>query len=184
MVSGLQVAGCVADMEAEKGYNQKKRCCAAHMRADAVMKRDTGNKLFRYCFQCGKLESLSRFDGAHRSCRDRLVKRKERQAALKPAGPPNNLMLAIEEHGVVFVDNDEPDIGVAGEVVGAHTDAQATQLAKLLEQELDTVTAGVAAWHQARLDLLKQQFDGLHSAMRQLQAGILHMQILQQSCPY
>jgi len=33
------------------------------MQADAVMKRESGSKLFRYCFQCGKLESLNRSIG-------------------------------------------------------------------------------------------------------------------------
>jgi hypothetical protein len=189
----------------------------------------------------------------------------------------DQLMLAIEEQGVVFVDSDEPDAGRAGEGVSAHDDKQAAQLAKLLEQELaaallqypqatagqsaaghatddvhqmkpeqhplqqmrcnmlgqacpeycsvgtcgcdeparfmlqtleqysnlpnpsvgparvaavpvdatmalDNVVVGVPAWHWARLDLLKQQFHQLHSTLKQLQAGVMHMKVLQQSC--
>lgn len=51
------------------------------MKAEAVLRRgDPGKQLFRFCFQCAKLEQLSRFDANKRSCRIRLQARKEREA--------------------------------------------------------------------------------------------------------
>eukprot|EP00775_Hariotina_reticulata_P005803 gene5803-6043_t len=53
----------------------KRNCCTEHIRADAIQKKGHEG-YWRFCFQCGKLEPLSEFDGTKRSCRARLQKRK------------------------------------------------------------------------------------------------------------
>ncbi|WIA19331.1 hypothetical protein OEZ85_003963 [Tetradesmus obliquus] len=74
-----QVEGCSTDLLQEgKAYCVKRRLCNAHMRADQVTCRDREG-LWRFCFQCGKLEPLSRFEGNKRSCKLRLAQRKQRE---------------------------------------------------------------------------------------------------------
>ncbi|KAF8058887.1 P4H3 [Scenedesmus sp. PABB004] len=74
-----QVEGCASDLTAEgKAYCMKRRLCNEHMRADAVAVRDRQGQ-WRFCFQCGKLEPLARFEGLKRSCRVRLAQRKQRE---------------------------------------------------------------------------------------------------------
>eukprot|EP00775_Hariotina_reticulata_P005158 gene5158-5396_t len=52
----------------------KQRLCHEHIRADAVQRVGyPDNQLWRYCFQCGKLELLSSFDGDKRHLLDHLL---------------------------------------------------------------------------------------------------------------
>lgn len=61
------MVGCTADLKAEgKMYNLKKHLCHKHMHASAVRCVGYGDKLCRFCFQCGKLEPLARFAGEKR----------------------------------------------------------------------------------------------------------------------
>lgn len=87
-----KVRGCQAEMLSEKRYCQKKKVCSEHMQADDVYK--TGDSVpWRFCFQCGKLQVLTAFDGAQRSCRARLQLRRKpkRSGSANSAGPLREL---------------------------------------------------------------------------------------------
>jgi hypothetical protein len=62
-----QVLGCSAALDpAGKQYCYKKRTCAACMQANAVLLSDRSCTAYRFCQQCGKFESIEKFDGSKR----------------------------------------------------------------------------------------------------------------------
>lgn len=60
-----QVKGCCKDLTRAKGYCRRKHLCAEHMQAESVLLLGSATPL-RYCFQCGKLEETTKFDGNKR----------------------------------------------------------------------------------------------------------------------
>lgn len=60
-----------------------------------------GNQWARYCFQCAKIEPLACFDGAKRSCRQALNKRKARPGPSSRGGNNTNTPAAAVHPGAV-----------------------------------------------------------------------------------
>ncbi|KAF8073174.1 SPL4 [Scenedesmus sp. PABB004] len=78
-----QAAGCGADLAAsDKPYCRKRRLCPAHLAADSLCIAGSDER-WRFCQQCGKLQALSCFDGAKRSCRASLLKKRANSEALE-----------------------------------------------------------------------------------------------------
>eukprot|EP00775_Hariotina_reticulata_P002370 gene2370-2675_t len=57
----------------------QRRLCRRHMRAPAVQRDGYGDQLWRFCFQCGKLEPIANFEGDKRTCTFRLHQRRRVQ---------------------------------------------------------------------------------------------------------
>ncbi|KAF8061148.1 SPL1 [Scenedesmus sp. PABB004] len=81
-----RAVGCCVDLTAlSNPYCVKKNVCPEHLKAEAMQIKGGGDKLWRFCQQCGKLEPLVRFAGDKRSCRSSLQRRRENVSRLKAA---------------------------------------------------------------------------------------------------
>eukprot|EP00873_Tetraselmis_striata_P017653 jgi/Tetstr1/437917/TSEL_026547.t1 len=96
-----RVEGCGADLselktENKSDYRVRYKICEEHLKAPEIL---TQGKMMRFCQQCTSLHELDCFDGAKRSCKNRLNshnsrRRKKRQPQLD-AGSPAGADLAI-----------------------------------------------------------------------------------------
>ncbi|KIZ00802.1 Putative squamosa promoter-binding-like protein19 [Monoraphidium neglectum] len=87
-----QVDGCFCDLSTLREYHQRYKICEYHLKVTAIMRDD---KPQRFCQQCGRFHSVDEFDGAKRSCRNRLLKhnarrRKRDPVTGTPLGPAAN----------------------------------------------------------------------------------------------
>jgi len=73
-----QVDGCNADLSDCKPYVRRYQLCWTCMKSSEVF---VESKAMRFCQQCSRLHDLSMFDGKKRSCRDKLIKLKQRRMA-------------------------------------------------------------------------------------------------------
>ncbi|KXZ48256.1 hypothetical protein GPECTOR_29g35 [Gonium pectorale] len=77
------VEGCGASLLGLRSYYQRHKTCEFHAKADTVMK---DGRPHRFCQQCGRLQPLTEFDGAKRSCRATLLRHCMRRAQQMQAG--------------------------------------------------------------------------------------------------
>lgn len=49
-----------------KTYCIKKRACTEHIQAESVLLSEVDSTPYRFCQQCGKFETLNKFDGVKR----------------------------------------------------------------------------------------------------------------------
>uniref|UniRef100_A0A383W517 SBP-type domain-containing protein n=1 Tax=Tetradesmus obliquus TaxID=3088 RepID=A0A383W517_TETOB len=81
-----KVVGCCVDLSAlGKPYCLKRRVCPEHLKAAAVQCKGAGAQMWRFCQQCGRMEPLQCFEGANRSCRQGLARRRAKNASKQQA---------------------------------------------------------------------------------------------------
>jgi hypothetical protein len=88
----VQVLGCGVLLTGGKTYCIKKRTCTAHVQAESVMLSDDDTTAYRFCQQCGKFESLSKFDGTKRYEGPNCLTRGEVNMHTHPSLHPPSLM--------------------------------------------------------------------------------------------
>ncbi len=63
MLCHVQVEGCDKSLSDEKAYYRRYSICKEHLRSLSLV---VDGQLSRFCFQCGKFEPLSNFEGDKR----------------------------------------------------------------------------------------------------------------------
>ncbi|XP_022775485.1 squamosa promoter-binding protein 2-like [Durio zibethinus] len=76
-----QVDECGADLKDAKQYHRRHKVCERHAKAAFVLVKGIRQ---RFCQQCSRFHEISEFDGAKRSCRDRLAGHNERRRKVHP----------------------------------------------------------------------------------------------------
>eukprot|EP00798_Chlamydomonas_sp_ICE-L_P025174 gene25174-10808_t len=64
------VDGCLNDLNLEKCYFRRSRCCGEHLRAFSSLVNGVTS---RFCQQCGRFHELHEFDETRKSCRSKLM---------------------------------------------------------------------------------------------------------------
>ena len=76
------VPGCTEDLTAHSFYNKRYKICPEHQIRNVIQ---VGDLKMRFCQQCAKLQLVDEFDGAKRSCREKLRRHRIRRRLMKQA---------------------------------------------------------------------------------------------------